>query len=248
MSPCDILSYSTTLSFCGHGSRALMSLPIAKSTLVYLIICGLLILLTSIALICLLTESSSARGVTFFALSHDFFTSSTCAAWCITARSEEFLSVTFGIVGLVGPQGRFTDVVLPGQSYLSGVPDSTPFCSRDSNLSKFSLLASDFGRTAFAPTYDPWDYVGTFGRSKIYKALLSSSKVAVAGPQGNVVSLDPREASLLQSRNSLPCKFRVVQREGEWVVQSLGQPVHLSSLFLCPQLLKTNMYISVYVH
>ena len=101
---------------------------------------------------------------------------------CITARSEEFSSVTFGNVGLIDPHGRFTDVVLPGQSYLSGVPDSIPFCSQDSSLSKLTLLASDFGRKAFAPTYDPWDYVDTFGRSKTYNALLSSYKVAVAGP------------------------------------------------------------------
>ena len=107
---------------------------------------------------------------------------------CITARSEEFPSVTFCNVYLMGLHGRFTDVVLPGQSYLSGVPDSVPFCSQDSSLSKFSLLASDFGRTSFAPTYDPWGYVDTFGRSKVYKALLSFHKVAVAGPQGNVVS------------------------------------------------------------
>ena len=122
---------------------------------------------------------------------------------CITARSEEFPSVTFCNVGLMGLHGRFTDVVLPGQSYLSGVPDSVPFCSQDSSLSKFSLLASDFGRTAFAPTYDPWNYVDTFGRSKVYKALLSSHKVAVAGPQGNVVSLDPRETSPITETSAL---------------------------------------------
>ena len=90
---------------------------------------------------------------------------------CITARSEELPSDTFGNVGFMGPHGRFTDVVLPGQSYLSGVPDSIPFCSQNSNLSKFSLLASNFGKTAFAPTYDPWDYADTFGRSKICKKL-----------------------------------------------------------------------------
>ena len=91
----------------------------------------------------------------------------------------------------MGHHGRFTDVVLPGQSYLSGILVSNPFCSQDLNLSKFSLLATDFGRAAFASTYDPWDYVDTFERSKLYKALLSSHKVAVAGSQGNVVSLDP---------------------------------------------------------
>ena len=122
---------------------------------------------------------------------------------CITARSGEFPSVTFGNIGLMGPHGRFTDVVLPGQSYLSGVPDSIPFCSQDSSLSKFSLLTSDFGRTAFAPTYNPWDYVDTFGRSKIYKALFSSYKVAAAGPQGNVVSLDPRETSPVPEQSAL---------------------------------------------
>ena len=122
---------------------------------------------------------------------------------CITACSREFPPVTFGNIGLVGPHGRFTDVVLPGQSYLSGVPDSIPFCSQDSSLPKFSLLASDFGRAAFAPTYDPWDYVDTFGRSKIYKSLLSSYKVAAAGPQGNVVSLDPREVSPIPEQSAL---------------------------------------------
>ena len=40
----------------------------------------------------------------------------------ITARSGEFPSVTFGNIGPMGPHGRFADVVLPGQSYLSGDP------------------------------------------------------------------------------------------------------------------------------
>ena len=127
----------------------------------------------------------------------------------------------------MGLHGRFTDVVLPGESYLSGVSDSVPFCSQDSSLSKFSLLASDFGRTAFAPTYDPWDYVDTFGCSKDYKALLSSHKVAVAGPQGNVVSLDPRETSPVPEKSALQ-----ISREGEWAVQDPCHLVHLSPVIL----------------
>ena len=69
---------------------------------------------------------------------------------------------------------RFTDVILPGQSYLSSVPESVAFCTNDANLAFFSLLSASFGRTAYSPTFDHWESVDDFGRSKIYKSFLAT--------------------------------------------------------------------------
>ena len=69
------------------------------------------------------------------------------------------------------------------------------FCSNDDNLASFSLLSSSFGRSAFAEKYDPWTYVDTFGRSKIYKSLLASCRIASSVPEKVSVQIDSGDAS-----------------------------------------------------
>ena len=109
-----------------------------------------------------------------------------------TSVSPNLPDVTFGKVTTAGRHGRFTDVIPPCQSYFTSVRDSVTFCADDTNLSKFSLLSSSFGNSAFSDDYDPLNFVDTFGRSKIYKTLLSSYRVAVSTPQ----KVPPRAASL----------------------------------------------------
>ena len=99
---------------------------------------------------------------------------------CKTATSPSYPNVTFGGVTTARGQSRLTDVILPSQSYMANVNGSVTFCSDDSNLAKFSLLSASFGRSVFSPDYDPWQYTDSFGRSKIYKLLLSSYRVAVS--------------------------------------------------------------------
>ena len=88
---------------------------------------------------------------------------------CVTSNSPRYPVVTVGSLSTSNYQSRLTDVVLPVQSYLSGVPDSVAFCSNESNLSEFSLLSASFGRSALSSSYDPWTFIDEFGRGKIYK-------------------------------------------------------------------------------
>ena len=114
---------------------------------------------------------------------------------CATSVSPVFPDVPFGAVTTAGRQNRFTDVILPCQSYLANVRDSVAFCSNDENLASFSLLSSSFGRSAFAEEYDPWTYVDTFGRSKIYKSLLASCRIESSVPEKVSVQIDSGDAS-----------------------------------------------------
>ena len=75
------------------------------------------------------------------------------------------------------------------------VRDSVASCSDDGNLSKFISLASSFGRSAFESDYDPWTHVDNFGRSKKYKSLLASHRVALSTPQKAPVRVVPEESS-----------------------------------------------------
>ena len=114
---------------------------------------------------------------------------------CATSVSSALRDVTFGTVTTAGRQNRFTDVILPCQSYLANVRDSVSFCSNDDNLASFSPLSSSFGRSAFAEEYDPWTYVDTLGRSKIYKSLLASYRIASSVPEKVSVQIDSGDAS-----------------------------------------------------
>ena len=152
---------------------------------------------------------------------------------CATSVSPVFPGVTLGAVTTAGRQNRFTDVILPCQSYLANVRDSVAFCSNDDNLASFSLLSSSFGRSAFAEEYDPWTYVDTFGRSKLYKSLLVSCRIAKSVPEKVSVQIDSGDASSVA--------------EERWNEGLLGPPP-LQLLYLpSPALLKTNCtYVSVY--
>ena len=102
---------------------------------------------------------------------------------CITAPSPDYPDVVAGKISTVGRHDRFTDLILPCQSYMAGVSGSSTLCSDDSSLAKFSLLSASFGQSAFSPGFDPWTYVDNFGRSRIYKSLLSSYRTALASPE-----------------------------------------------------------------
>ena len=80
---------------------------------------------------------------------------------CITSESPQYPTVSIGTVSTSNYQNRLTDVVLPAQSYLSGVPDSTAFCTSDSSLVNYSLLSASFGQTASSASYDPWNFSTT---------------------------------------------------------------------------------------
>ena len=106
---------------------------------------------------------------------------------CATSVSPTYPDVTFGTISTAGRHNRLTDVILPSQSYVANVRDAVAFCSDNRNLAKFIDFSSSFGRSAFAPDYDPWTYVDNFGRSKIYKSLLASYRTALSIPQKSLV-------------------------------------------------------------
>ena len=74
-----------------------------------------------------------------------------------TSDSPNYPTVTMGTLSTSGFHSRSTDVILPCQSYLAGVPGSLACCSSYSNLNSFSLISASFGQSAFYPTYDPRD-------------------------------------------------------------------------------------------
>ena len=102
---------------------------------------------------------------------------------CTTVTSLSYPDVVFEDVTTAGGQSRFTDLILPCQSYMVNVTGSVVQSSEDAGLAKFSALTASFGRSAFSPDYDPWTYADTFGRSKIYKSLLASHRKAGSAPK-----------------------------------------------------------------
>ena len=122
---------------------------------------------------------------------------------CITTSSPSLPAIVIGDINTSDFKGRFTDVALPSQSYMVGVPGSVAHCSSDDSMSKFSLLTSSFGRAAFASDYDPWTFVDTFGRSRIYKSLLSSYKAASIAPSASVRTVEETKSANVLNKSAL---------------------------------------------
>ena len=93
--------------------------------------------------------------------------------------------------------------MVPCQSYLSCVPNSISHCCSDVNLEKFSVLSSSFERSAFSVDYDPWTLVDEFGRSKIYKSLLTSYKAVTAVPSTRSVRIEKDTASSIPDDSAI---------------------------------------------
>ena len=125
---------------------------------------------------------------------HLFYLFKLCCL-CLTSLSPQYHPVLFGSVDTTGCQGRFADQVGPCQSYLSCVPDSISYCCSDASLEKFSALSSSFERSAFSTEYDPWTFVDEFGRSKIYKSLLTSYRAVTAVPSSRSVRMEKDTSS-----------------------------------------------------
>ena len=148
---------------------------------------------------------------------------------CLTSPSRQYPSVLFGSVDTAEFCSRFTNVLMPCQSYLSCVPDSVSSCITEVDLEKFLLLSASFERSAFSAEYDPWAHVDTFDRSKIYKGLLALYKEVVAVPSTRSVRLE-KEGALSIQMNPL-CGFILKLRGKDRAVpvQAFHRP--LRSLF-----------------
>ena len=142
---------------------------------------------------------------------------------CITSESPQYPTVSIGSISTSNCQCRLVDVVLPAQSYLSGVPDSIAFCTSDSSLANFSLLSASFSQSASSASYDPCTFVDEFGRNKIYKTLVASYRspgwakgLGALMIQGPAVSGKCPQSCLLVTVNG-----------DEWkrVVRGLGLPL-----------------------
>ena len=133
---------------------------------------------------------------------------------CTTVTSPSYPDVVFGEVTTAGGQSRFTDLILPCQSYMANVIGSVVRSSEDSNLAKFSTLSTSFGRSAFSPDYDPWAYVDTFGRSGIYKSLLSTYRKADSAPKRVSVQEDLGESSTVCDQSAVKFPSSKKRRRG----------------------------------
>ena len=88
--------------------------------------------------------TDSSRGLIEFLINLDFVQTHQhllhlfkLCCLCATSVGPSYPAVTMGSISTSGYQSRFTDVILPCQSYLSSVSDSVAFCSNDTNC--FSL-------------------------------------------------------------------------------------------------------------
>ena len=125
---------------------------------------------------------------------------------CTTVTSPSYPIVTFGNITTAEGQSRLTNVILPGQNFMANVNGSVTLCSDGSNLAaKFSLLSASFGRCVFPPDYDPLKYTDTFGRSKIYKSLLASYRIAVSAPKRAPSRNDTGEPSTIADKSAKDC-------------------------------------------
>ena len=109
---------------------------------------------------------------------------------CLTTTAPDLPHIHFGDIDTSKPHCRLTDVILPAQSFLHGVPGSIPVVTSDRNLSAYLSLSETFGRTAFEDGYDPWQSVDNFGRARIYRSLLAAAKAKEAGPKVSSVHGD----------------------------------------------------------
>ena len=131
---------------------------------------------------------------------------------CLTGQSPQYPPVSCGSVDTSGHRGRFADLVVPCQSYLSCVPDSISYCCSDANLQKFSALSSSFERSAFFLDYDPWTFVDEFGRSKIYKSFLASYKTVTAVSPTRAVRLGKGTASSVPDDSAVKLPSRTQRK------------------------------------
>ena len=134
---------------------------------------------------------------------------------CATSVSPTYTDVTFGTVSTAGRHSRLTDVIFPSQSYVANVRDAVAFCSDDGNLAKLIDFSSSFGRSAFAPDYDPWTYVDNFGRSKIYKSLLASYRTALSTPQKSLVRSAPEDQCSVADMSAVKAPTSTKRRKME---------------------------------
>ena len=77
------------------------------------------------------------------------------------------------------------------------------FCTNDANLTRFSLSSASFGWDAYCPTYDPWEIVDDFGRSKIDKSLLATYRSIHFGPSGSSVQMEVEEGGSVRDEAAL---------------------------------------------
>ena len=153
---------------------------------------------------------------------------------CTTVTGSSYPDVIFGEVTTAGGRSRFTDLILPCQSYMANVPGSVIRSSEGSCLAKFSALTASFARFAFSSDYDPWTHVDTFGRSKIYKSLLATHRKADSAPKRVTIQEDLEDSCTVgdQSAVKLPSsKKRKRGRSGSRSSSSsiVGSPSKVSS-------------------
>ena len=144
---------------------------------------------------------------------------------CSTTVSPSYPDVTFGEVTTAGGQSRFTDLVLPCQSYMANVAGSVLRSSEDSHLAKFSALAESFGRAAFSSEYDPWVYTDTFGRSRIYKSLLSTHRKADSAPKRVSTQVNLAESSTVEDQSAVRIPSSKKRKKGRSVSRSSSSSV-----------------------
>ena len=93
------------------------------------------------------------------------------ASLCLDEPFRSLPTVKFGSVKTDDHASQLIDVVLPVQSYFSGVAGSVEAVTSDSSVSEFLELESTFGRRALSDTYDPWADLDQFGRADILSKL-----------------------------------------------------------------------------
>ena len=163
-------------------------------------------------------------GLEFFQTHEHLFYFFKLCCLCLTSPSPQYPPVLFGSVNTTGYRSRFADLVVPCQSYRSCVPESILSCCTSANLEKFFFLSASFERSAFSADYNPWTYVETFGRSKIYKGLLASYKEVMAVPPIRSVRVEEGGASSVPDESAVKVPTKTQRKRTGVAVQVHLQP------------------------
>ena len=71
---------------------------------------------------------------------------------CLTSQAPSLPPVSFGNISLSNLSCRSIDVILPGQSFFSNLPQGVPICTSDNALDNVSTFCLDFGETGLDPS------------------------------------------------------------------------------------------------
>ena len=108
------------------------------------------------------------------------------ACLCLDEPFRVLPPVKFGPINTDNQVSKLIDIVLPVQSYFSNVVGSLEAITSDSSISDFLEMESNFSRTVFSDTHDPWSGLDNFEKADIMSKLDPENKYQSRTSKANV--------------------------------------------------------------